>query len=242
MTKRAWSLIAIALLAIGAAVIYLSGPSDRAPASTFVLLDGSKKTTGDLRGQVTLVNFWATSCASCVAEMPEMVATHQKYQSRGYQTLAVAMSYDPPAYVVNFSQSRQLPFKVAIDNGVVEDVSFDIQAKIDIEDVATADGEFQMSYSESTGDFQLHAKVALTTAAGFNIGTADKPATLDIEPACAAFEGTVQIGTVFQATLQGTFVYKDGCTRTVRTATTTDQPLAPVVPSASVEGLGRRFV
>ena len=116
MTKRAWSLIAIALLAIGAAVIYLSGPSDRAPASTFVLLDGSKKTTGDLRGQVTLVNFWATSCASCVAEMPEMVATHQKYQSRGYQTLAVAMSYDPPAYVSNFAQRRELPFWVAIDN------------------------------------------------------------------------------------------------------------------------------
>ena len=110
-------------------------------------------------------------------------------------------------------------FKVAIDNGVVEDISFDIQAKIDIADVATADGEFQMSYSESTGDFQLHAKVALTTAAGFNIGSADKPATLDIEPACAAFEGTVQIGTVFQATLQGTFVYKDGCTQTVRTVT-----------------------
>lgn len=116
MSKRAWSLIAIALLAIGAAVVYLSGPSDRAPSSTFVLLDGSKKTTEELRGQVTLVNFWATSCASCVAEMPEMVATYQKYQSRGYQTLAVAMSYDPPAYVVNFSQSRQLPFKVAIDN------------------------------------------------------------------------------------------------------------------------------
>jgi len=103
-------------LAIGAAVIYLSGPSDRAPASTFVLLDGSKKTTGDLRGKVTLVNFWATSCASCVAEMPEMVATYQKYQSRGYQTLAVAMSYDPPAYVVNFTQTRKLPFQVAIDN------------------------------------------------------------------------------------------------------------------------------
>jgi len=30
--------------------------------------------------------------------------------------LAVAMSYDPPSYVVNFAQTRQLPFKVAIDN------------------------------------------------------------------------------------------------------------------------------
>jgi peroxiredoxin len=44
------------------------------------------------------------------------VQTHQQFQARGYETLAVAMSYDPPAYVVNFSQSRQLPFKVAIDN------------------------------------------------------------------------------------------------------------------------------
>ena len=116
MTKRAWSLIALALLAVAAAAVYLSGPSDRAPSSTFVLLDGSKKTTEDLRGKVTLVNFWATSCTTCVAEMPEMVATHQKYQARGFQTLAVAMSYDPPAYVVNFTESRKLPFKVAIDN------------------------------------------------------------------------------------------------------------------------------
>ncbi len=116
MTKRAWSLIALALLAVAAAAVYLSGPSDRAPSSTFVLLDGSKKTTEDLRGKVTLVNFWATSCTTCVAEMPEMVATHQKYQDRGFQTLAVAMSYDPPAYVVNFTETRKLPFQVAIDN------------------------------------------------------------------------------------------------------------------------------
>ena len=34
----------------------------------------------------------------------------------GLKTVAVAMSYDPPSYVVNFAQTRQLPFKVAIDN------------------------------------------------------------------------------------------------------------------------------
>ena len=89
---------------------------DRAPASSFVLLDGSSLNTEQLRGKVTLVNFWATSCTTCVAEMPQLVATHQKYRDRGYETLAVAMSYDPPSYVVNFAQTRQLPFKVAIDN------------------------------------------------------------------------------------------------------------------------------
>jgi peroxiredoxin len=90
--------------------------SEPAPASTFVLLDGSKSTTADLKGKVTLVNFWATTCVSCVKEMPELVATYNKFKDRGFETVAVAMSYDPPNYVVNFAQSRQLPFKVAIDN------------------------------------------------------------------------------------------------------------------------------
>ena len=81
-----------------------------------MLLDASTRTTQDLHGKVTLVNFWATSCTTCVHEMPQIVATHEKYKSRGFRTLAVAMEYDPPAYVANFAESRKLPFDVAIDN------------------------------------------------------------------------------------------------------------------------------
>jgi peroxiredoxin len=90
--------------------------SERAPESSFVLLDGSTVTSQQLQGKVSLVNFWATSCTTCVAEMPELVATYNKFKDRGYETVAVAMRYDPPSYVVNFAQTRQLPFKVAIDN------------------------------------------------------------------------------------------------------------------------------
>ena len=81
-----------------------------------MLLDGSQTSTAQMKGRVTLVNFWATSCTTCVAEMPEIVTTYNKYKDKGYQTLAVAMRYDPPAYVVNFTESRKLPFQVAIDN------------------------------------------------------------------------------------------------------------------------------
>jgi peroxiredoxin len=99
-----------------------------APESTFVLLDGSKKTTADLKGKVTLVNFWATSCVTCVAEMPKVISTYNKYKERGYDTLAVAMSYDPPSYVVNYTETRKLPFKVAIDNtGAVAKAWGDVQ-------------------------------------------------------------------------------------------------------------------
>lgn len=113
--KRALSIAAL-LLVVATGWMMLQSSSHPAPEATFVLLDGSKKTTADLKGHVTLVNFWATSCTTCVAEMPRLVQTHQKYHDRGFQTLAVAMSYDPPSYVVNFTESRKLPFQVAIDN------------------------------------------------------------------------------------------------------------------------------
>ena len=87
-----------------------------APASTFVLLDGSKTTTAQLNGQVTLVNFWATSCAPCMAEMPRLIATHNKYRNQGFDTMAVSMRYDSPSAVVNFAERQKLPFRVAIDN------------------------------------------------------------------------------------------------------------------------------
>ena len=103
---------AVALLAGG----LLLSHSNAAPASTFVLLDGSQKASTDFKGKVTLVNFWATSCVTCVAEMPKLISTFEKYKSQGYGTVAVAMAYDPPSYVVNFVQTRKLPFDVAIDN------------------------------------------------------------------------------------------------------------------------------
>ena len=115
--KRVLSFGVIAIVLVAASWFLLRSPGfGPAPDSTFILMDGTKKTTADYRGKVMLVNFWATSCTSCVAEMPQLMATHEKYRSRGYETVAVAMSYDIPAYVVNFAQTRKLPFQVAIDN------------------------------------------------------------------------------------------------------------------------------
>lgn len=87
-----------------------------APAVDYVLLDGQKASSAQWAGKVMLVNFWATSCATCVKEMPQIVATHDKFKARGLDTLAVAMSYDPPAFVARFAETRKLPFGVAIDN------------------------------------------------------------------------------------------------------------------------------
>jgi len=128
MDRKAFLTLGAAAGLAAAALLAGCSAADAAPQSTFVLLDGSKQTTQDLRGKVTLVNFWATSCVTCVAEMPKIVSTYDKYKAKGYETLAVAMSYDPPSYVVNYAETRKLPFKVAIDNtGAVAKAWGDVQ-------------------------------------------------------------------------------------------------------------------
>ena len=108
-------LIAAAVLAIAGALAYALMDKPGAPASTFTTLEGKTLTLDELRGKVVLVNFWATSCPGCVKEMPDMVEVYKQYKDRGFEIIAVAMSYDPPNYVKSFVQTRQLPFPVALD-------------------------------------------------------------------------------------------------------------------------------
>jgi peroxiredoxin len=120
----ATALLTLAVVAGTLAYRALNAPPS-APAVAYTLLDGTVRSTAEWRGKVVLVNFWATSCTTCVREMPQIVATHEKYSRRGYDTLAVAMSHDPPAYVSDFAQTRKLPFGVAIDNTGAIAKSFD---------------------------------------------------------------------------------------------------------------------
>lgn len=110
-------LVAGLLASTAAAPLLLSGCSSReaAPAVKVSLLDGRQQALSALRGKVVLVNFWATSCTTCVHEMPQIVSTHLKFQRQGYETLAVAMSYDQLDYVASFAKTRDLPFLVAMD-------------------------------------------------------------------------------------------------------------------------------
>jgi peroxiredoxin len=117
---RALAPLAFVLLASGAGLssVMLAGCSraEQAPAVSYTLLDGRHADLASLRGHVVLVNFWATDCAPCVEEMPAMVENWRRFSPQGFETLAVSMSYDAPALVSNFAQSRALPFPVVIDN------------------------------------------------------------------------------------------------------------------------------
>lgn len=86
-----------------------------APDATFVTLTGKTINMAELKGKVVLVNFWATTCTTCVREMPDLVNTYNTYKDKGFEMVAVAMDYDPPAQVLNYATQKALPFPVMHD-------------------------------------------------------------------------------------------------------------------------------
>jgi len=113
--KLLYPMLALAAVAIGLLLYNARLQKLPTPQVTFVSIKGERVAAAELRGKVTLVNFWATDCATCVKEMPQLVEIHKKYQPRGYETIAVAMRHDPPNYVLAYAEKNALPFKVVLD-------------------------------------------------------------------------------------------------------------------------------
>lgn len=103
-------------LALGIATGYVYWARQPAPQADFMTLDGERTSTQALRGKVAYVVFWATSCTTCIKEMPDLVKTHEQFAGRNFELLAVAMEYDSPDYVRNYTRQKNLPFKVVLDS------------------------------------------------------------------------------------------------------------------------------
>jgi peroxiredoxin len=108
------------VFAFAAILAYALAPARHpaaAPMLTFTTVKGEFITPRELQGRVLLVNFWSTSCVVCMQEMPKLAALHQRYRPLGLETIAVAMSYDRPDFVLQYADRTRLPFTVALDLG-----------------------------------------------------------------------------------------------------------------------------
>ncbi len=115
ISKHSRILIPVILAALIAALFFGLNHKDKAPDVTFTTIQGKNIRMADLRGKVVLVNFWATTCPGCIAEMPDLIKTYNTYHNQGFEVVAVAMSYDPPSQVLNYSTINKLPFPVMHD-------------------------------------------------------------------------------------------------------------------------------
>ena len=82
-------------LALAAAAAAAAPGGNAAPDFTLRTLDGSNLRLQEQRGQVVLINFWATWCGPCRQEMPLLNRLHEKYRGAGFVLLGVNVDEDP---------------------------------------------------------------------------------------------------------------------------------------------------
>jgi peroxiredoxin len=112
---------AVAVAAIVFAVMLLSPPEpdpiragQPAPGFDLPLLDGGSVSLASLRGRVVLLNFWATWCAPCEAEMPAMQRLSTTLAGKDFALVAVSVDAGTDE-VQQFQKRLGLSFPIALD-------------------------------------------------------------------------------------------------------------------------------
>jgi cytochrome c biogenesis protein CcmG, thiol:disulfide interchange protein DsbE len=128
--NRHWLVFPITILALAAGWIWLSRPLDRpntagipapqqgffAPGFTLKTMDGKQVSLSDFKGKVVLINFWASWCPPCKAEMQAIQNTYLAYGNQGLIVLAVNTTFQDDATVARqFAQSEGLTFPLLTD-------------------------------------------------------------------------------------------------------------------------------
>jgi peroxiredoxin len=94
---------------------FSSGRLVIAPTLAFKIVDGHTFKLSQFQGQPVLVVFWATTCPSCVKEIPHLIELYQELAPQGLEIIAVSMAYVPPSQVMEMRQHKQIPYPIALD-------------------------------------------------------------------------------------------------------------------------------
>ena len=106
------------LVFIGAGLIcslWLLSSARGLPDLTLHTIDGREVNPQSQKGAPLLVTFWATSCQSCLVEMPHLIELYHELRPAGLEMLAISMAYDPPSRVVALAERNNIPYPVALD-------------------------------------------------------------------------------------------------------------------------------
>ena len=109
-------LLAAVLATLTSTVTLAAAPLANAIAPDFTLrgADGRNVRLDELRGQVVLVNFWATWCGPCREEMPRLNSLYEKYRKSGFVLLGVNIDDDPHTAIAT-ALKLNVAFPVLLD-------------------------------------------------------------------------------------------------------------------------------
>ena len=101
------------LLAVFAAAIQATA-QQKAPDLSFKDISGKTIRLSDLKGKVVLLNFWATWCVPCRAEIPDLVKMQRRYRARGLRILGITYPPEQKSAVRSFMRELKINYPVVI--------------------------------------------------------------------------------------------------------------------------------
>lgn len=99
-----------------------------APDFTLPQSNGGEVRLADLKGKVVLLNFWATWCAPCRKEMPDLERLWRKYRERGLMVLAISEDADADKRVARFATKHRLSYPVLLDRDAKVGRQYEVSA------------------------------------------------------------------------------------------------------------------
>ena len=125
--RSARILIPTLLLALFGGTATATGPAPPAPDFTLPARDGGEVRLSELKGQVVMINFWATWCGPCRQEMPLLQQIHTKYEPLGFTMLGVNVEPDSVA-AQNWLKGMPVSFPIVFDRKSEVSSSFGVEA------------------------------------------------------------------------------------------------------------------
>ncbi|MBI3995974.1 MAG: TlpA family protein disulfide reductase [Nitrospirae bacterium] len=99
-----------------------------APNFRLINLDGEDVSLIGMTGKVVFINFWATWCGPCKAEMPSMETLYQDYKDKGLEMLAVSSDMEGALVVQPFVEKLGLSYPILLDTDFRVDDKYMIQS------------------------------------------------------------------------------------------------------------------
>ncbi len=114
------SLAVLLLVGCGEKESGLSQRADRVEAALFTLesLDGHEYSLESARGNVVLLDFWATWCPPCKKEIPELISIYNKYKEKEFLLWGIGL--DKPDALNSWSEKFEIPYPVLIGSQKIQ--------------------------------------------------------------------------------------------------------------------------